>query len=102
MGSSQWIEIAEYSMLRLSFYFYAMGMESGDIITIEFRFDGVPWEAVASYECGTDFELKQWKPASVTVQAKGDRVRFRLSLDNINVDDKSRDRIFVDDMALNG
>merc|ERR1711862_750146 len=100
--SSQWIDVAGYDKLHLSFFFFAMGMENGDIITIEFRFDEVPWYEVASYECGTDFEVKEWKTASATVDANGDRLRFRLRLDSFDDNDKSRDRIFVDDLSLNG
>ena len=76
-----------------------MGMENGDIITIEFLFDGVPWHELASCKCGTDFEVKEWKTASATANTNGDQLWFRVRLDSFN--DNSQDRIFVDDMILN-
>lgn len=93
-----WLDVEFYSKLSIDFHYFAMGMENGDKVIVEARFEETDWEKVAEHECGVEFENKQWINVVTTFDTQGTLMRFRILLGNSQNDD----RIFVDDVQLSG
>ena len=49
------IDVTKYSLIKVEFWYYPVGMENGEDFWVQF-YNGSTWQTVMVYTCGTDFE----------------------------------------------
>ena len=93
-------DVAQYQALRVEFWFYPVGMETGEDFLLEYSTDGgTSWAVAQSWARGTDFENGNWYDASQDIDASeisSIRIRFRCDASVNN------DQIFIDDVGFLG
>ncbi|MCK4886177.1 MAG: hypothetical protein KAS96_02250, partial [Planctomycetes bacterium] len=95
------IDVRSYDEIRVSFAYYAYGMNTGHDFWVEY-YDGNDWNTVATYVCGTDFSNYSFYTDTVTIDSGtydfpiDMKIRFQCSAGN-NYDD-----VYIDDITVIG
>jgi hypothetical protein len=94
------VDTPDYECVRVDFWFYSNGLETGEDFFVEY-YDGGSWQTVATYVAGTDFVNGQFYNKIVWINESSYNfpsnmlIKFRCDADNNN-DEIYIDKIYVD------
>jgi len=96
--TSKMKSVRNHSDVKVDFFFYAKGMDDGEVFYMDVRFNGgAPWVEAEKWVEGEDFDNGEWLAASVTVSTNGKiKMKFRIR----GGGNQGNDQIFIDDVTM--
>ncbi len=99
--TSPYLNMASYSSVEVSFYFYPNSMENGEDFWLRYN-DGSGWQTVASWASGSSFSNNNFYTATVTLSSANYNLvnngRFRFQCDA----SANADRVYIDEVIITG
>jgi hypothetical protein len=91
--------VSSYSELRVHFFYYALGVESGETFVLEYSSPGNYWSVAQEFIGGTDFKNNEWLEVVVDFDASSfNDVRLQFRCDGSD----NTDKIWIDTVRFEG
>jgi hypothetical protein len=88
-----------YNQIEVDFWFYAVGMESGENFAVEY-YDGVIWQTVARYVAGTDFVNGSFNHVTVHIDKSQYAFPTNMNIRFVCNASANSDDVYIDEIKV--